>query len=180
VTPDQRARAKAINFGIIYGSSAFGIANQLGIATGDAQATIDTYFARYRGVRRFLDETVERAREEGFVRTLLGRRRYLPDLASRNRVLRNAAERMAVNTVIQGTAADLIKKAMVELDAALGAELPRTRMILQVHDELVFEAPEADLEKLRERVAGLMQGVYALRVPLEVDVGVGATWREAH
>ncbi len=180
VTGDQRARAKAINFGIIYGSTAFGIANQLGIATGDAQTTIDTYFERYRGVRRFLDETVERAREEGFVRTLLGRRRYLPDLASRNRVLRNAAERMAVNTVIQGTAADLIKKAMVEVDEVLVAELPRSQMILQVHDELVFEVPEADIPKVRERVAAIMQGVYGLRVPLEVDVGVGATWREAH
>jgi DNA polymerase-1 len=115
VTATERARAKAINFGIIYGSTAFGIASQLGIAQADAQSTIDAYFARYRGVRRFLDATVAAAKRDGFVRTLLGRRRYLPDLASRNRVLRQAAERMAVNTVIQGTAADLIKKAMVEV-----------------------------------------------------------------
>ena len=120
VSAEQRARAKAINFGIIYGSSAFGLANQLGIATAEAQATIDAYFARYQGVRRFLDQTIAEARREGFVRTLLGRRRYLPDLASRNRALKNAAERMAVNSVIQGTAADLIKKAMVEVDAEPG------------------------------------------------------------
>jgi DNA polymerase-1 len=180
VTADQRAAAKAINFGIIYGSSAFGIANQLGIATSEAQATIDRYFERYRGVRRFLDETVEQARAQGYVRTLLGRRRYLPDLSSRNRVLRQAAERMAVNTVIQGTAADLIKKAMVEVaegirDAGLAA-----RMILQVHDELVFEAPERELEALAELVRERMQSVYALRVPLRVDVGTGRNWREAH
>jgi len=180
VTAEQRARAKAINFGIIYGATAFGIANQLGIASADAQATIDTYFERYRGVRRFLDETIRRAREEGFVRTLLGRRRWLPDLASRNRVLRQAGERMAVNTVIQGTAADLIKKTMVEVHEVLAAEAPEVRMILQVHDELVFEVPTGVVEPIRERVRDIMQGVYALRVPLEVDVGVGATWREAH
>jgi DNA polymerase-1 len=180
VTPDQRARAKAINFGIIYGSTAFGIANQLGIASADAQETIDTYFQRYRGVRRFLDETVERAREEGYVRTLLGRRRYLPDLRSRNRVLRQAAERMAVNTVIQGTAADLIKKAMVEVEQAFGDEGLVARMILQVHDELVVEAPRAEAERVGRLLGDRMQGVYALEVPLMVDVGLGQTWREAH
>ncbi len=180
VDADQRARAKAINFGIIYGSSAFGIANQLGIATSDAQATIDTYFERYKGVRRFLDETVATAREQGFVTTLLGRRRYLPDLASRNRVLRQAAERMAVNSVIQGTAADLIKKAMIEVDQALAAEAPEARMIVQVHDELVFELPEGEVEAVGERIRGIMEGVYTLRVPLDVDVGTGANWRQAH
>jgi DNA polymerase I len=180
VSPAQRAAAKAINFGIIYGSSAFGIANQLAIAQGDAQATIDAYFARYRGVRRFLDDTVERARRDGFVRTLLGRRRYLPDLASRNRVLRQAAERMAVNTVIQGTAADLIKKAMVEVAQALADEGLSARTILQVHDELVFEAPPGELERLSSLVRDRMESVYALEVPLVVDLGRGANWREAH
>jgi DNA polymerase-1 len=180
VSPDQRAHAKAINFGIIYGSSAFGIANQLGIAQAEAQATIDRYFERYRGVRRFLDETVEQARTQGFVRTLLGRRRYLPDLSSRNRALRQAAERMAVNTVIQGTAADLIKKAMVEVAEALREAGLAARMILQVHDELVFEAPERELEALSGLVRERMQSVYALRVPLRVDVGTGNNWREAH
>jgi DNA polymerase-1 len=180
VSGEQRARAKAINFGIIYGSSAFGIANQLGIASAEAQATIDAYFARYRGVRRFLDETIEQARRDGFVRTVLGRRRYLPDLASRNRALKNAAERMAVNSVIQGSAADLIKKAMVEVDADLSAAGLRSRMILQVHDELVFEVPEAEVEELRRRIPERMQAVLPLRVPLVVDIGVGSNWREAH
>jgi DNA polymerase-1 len=180
VTADQRAHAKAINFGIIYGSSAFGIANQLGIAQAEAQATIDRYFQRYRGVRRFLDETVEQARARGYVCTLLGRRRYLPDLASRNRALRQAAERMAVNSVIQGTAADLIKKAMVEVAQALHEAGLAARMILQVHDELVFEAPEGELEALARLVRERMQSVYALRVPLHVDVGTGKNWREAH
>ncbi len=180
VTAEERARAKAVNFGIIYGSSAFGLASQLGIASGEAQETIDAYFARYRGVRRFLDETIDGARRDGFVRTLLGRRRYLPDLRSRNRTLRSAAERMAVNTVIQGTAADLIKKAMVDVDAWIRSEGLRARMILQVHDELVLEAPEAELERVRGEVPRRMQQVLSLRVPLLVEAGAGRSWREAH
>jgi len=180
VTPDQRARAKAVNFGIIYGLSAFGLANQLGIATAEAQATIDTYFARYEGVRRFIDETIEAARRDGFVRTLLGRRRALPDLASRNRTLRQAAERMAVNTVVQGTAADLIKRAMLGVDEALRESGSRARMILQVHDELVLEVPRGEVETLRPRLREVMEGVLDLGVPLRVDVGVGRNWREAH
>jgi DNA polymerase-1 len=180
VSPEQRAAAKAINFGIIYGSSAFGIANQLGIAQAEAQRTIDAYFARYEGVRRFLDETVARARKDGFVRTLLGRRRYLPDLASRNRVLRNAAERVAVNSVIQGTGADLVKKAMVDLARRLADEGSGARLILQVHDELVFEAPAEEVAPLRERVRAAMESVYPLAVPFVVEVGTGANWREAH
>jgi DNA polymerase-1 len=180
VSDDQRAQAKAINFGIIYGSSAFGIANQLGIAQAEAQATIDRYFERYRGVRRFLDETVEQARARGFVRTLLGRRRYLPDLSSRNRALRQSAERMAVNTVIQGTAADLIKKAMVDVAEALREAGSAARMILQVHDELVFETPSPELPALSALVRRCMESVYELRVPLRVDIGSGRNWREAH
>jgi DNA polymerase-1 len=177
---DQRARAKAVNFGIIYGLSPFGLARQLGIPPAEAQATIEAYFARYRGVRAFLDETVERARKDGFVTTLLGRRRYLPDLGSRNRTLRAAAERMAVNSVIQGTAADLIKKAMVEVANALAEQALPAQMILQVHDELVFEAPGSALEAVTALVKGRMEAVYSLDVPLVVDVGVGANWREAH
>jgi DNA polymerase-1 len=180
VTAEQRAHAKAINFGIIYGSSAFGIAHQLGIAQADAQSTIDAYFAQYRGVRRFLDATVEAAKREGLVRTLLGRRRYLPDLASRNRVLRQAAERMAVNTVIQGTAADLIKKAMVEVAQVLEDRGLSAKMILQVHDELVFEVSDAELDQLESLVRERMESVYALEVPLVVEVGLGSNWREAH
>ncbi len=180
VSDEQRARAKAVNFGIIYGSSAFGLAQQLGIAAAEAQATIDAYFARYVGVRRFIDETTERAREAGFVRTLFGRRRYLPDLASRNRALRQAAERMAVNTVIQGTAADLIKKAMVAVDRAIRASALEATMILQVHDELVFEASPEALEPLSRMVRDEMEGVARLAVPLVVDLGHGRSWREAH
>ncbi len=180
VSDEQRARAKAVNFGIIYGSSAFGLAQQLGIAAGEAQATIDAYFARYQGVRRFLDETTVRAREEGFVRTLCGRRRYLPDLRSRNRALRQAAERMAVNTVIQGTAADLIKRAMVSVDQAIERTGLAATMILQVHDELVFETPPEALEALSALVRENMEGVARLSVPLVVDLGHGKSWREAH
>jgi DNA polymerase-1 len=180
VTDDQRARAKAVNFGIIYGQSSFGLANQLGIASADAKATIDAYFARYGGVRTFIDESIEGARKSGYVETLFGRRRYLPDLGSRNRTLRQAAERMAVNTIIQGTAADLIKKAMVNLDPLLDeAELDAV-MILQVHDELVFEVPKRHVEALTSIVTKQMEGVSELRVPLLVDVGTGANWREAH
>jgi len=180
VTDDQRARAKAVNFGIIYGSSAFGLSQQLGIAAGEAQEQIDAYFARYDGVRRFLDETTEQAKKDGFVRTWMGRRRMLPDLSSRNRVLRQAAERMATNTVIQGTAADLIKKAMVDVDRALSASSLSATMILQVHDELVFETSEAERPELEALVRDHMEGVAELSVPLTVDVGIGGTWREAH
>jgi len=180
VSEDQRARAKAVNFGIIYGLSAFGLANQLGIASAEGQAMIDAYFDRYPGVRSFLERTVEAARERGFVTTLLGRRRYLPDLGSRNRTLRMAAERMATNSVLQGTAADLIKKAMVDLDAALAVRGWTARMILQVHDELVFEVPGSEVSLLEPLVRERMEGVVALRVPVVVDIGVGKSWREAH
>jgi len=169
-----------VNFGIIYGLSAFGLANQLGIASAEAQKTIDAYFARYQGVRTFIDETIEHARERGFVQTLMGRRRYLPDLASRNRTLRQAAERMAVNSVLQGTSADLIKKAMVELAPAIDEAGLRAEMILQVHDELVFEIPPAEVDALTALVVERMEGVWPLRVRLRVEVGVGANWREAH
>jgi DNA polymerase I len=180
VSADQRARAKAVNFGIIYGLSSFGLANQLGIATGEAQETITTYFARYQGVRRFIDETIAAAQGDGFVTTLLGRRRALPDLQSRNRALRQAAERMAVNTVIQGTAADLIKAAMLAVDRALEAAGLGARMILQVHDELVFEVPVGEIEAVTALVREKMENVLPLGVPLAVETGVGRHWREAH
>jgi DNA polymerase-1 len=180
VTPELRARAKAVNFGIIYGTSAFGLANQLGIASADAQETIDAYFARYPGIRAFMDETIETARERGFVQTLLNRRRYLPDLGSRNRTLRMASERMAVNSVVQGTAADMIKKAMLDVDAGLSEAGLGAKLLLQVHDELVFEVAPAEVERVTELVRERMEAVFSLRVPLQVDVGVGANWREAH
>jgi DNA polymerase-1 len=181
VSPEQRSQIKAINFGILYGSSAFGIARVLSISQRDAQAHIDTYFGRYPRVKAFIRGSIELARERGYSETMFGRRRYLPDLNSKNRVLRAAAERMANNSVIQGTAADLIKRAMVQLDADLMAPgAPVASMILQVHDELVFEVVPQDLDALRERVAARMQEVAELRVPLEVHIGHGRTWREAH
>jgi DNA polymerase-1 len=180
VDDDQRAHAKAVNFGIIYGSSAFGLANTLGIANAEAQGIVDAYFARYTGVRRFLDETTKNAKTDGFVSTLLGRRRYLPDLSSKNRMLKQAAERMAVNSVIQGTAADLIKKAMIDVDSALTESGLGAIMIMQVHDELVFETSEKDVDALSALVRDKMEGVYPLEVPLVVDLGYGKNWRIAH
>ena len=180
VSDTQRARAKAINFGIIYGSTAFGIANQLGIASADAQETIDAYFERYRGVRRFLDDTVREAGERGYVTTLLGRRRYLPDLRSRNRVQRQAAERMAVNTVVQGTAADLIKRAMVEIDRELRRVDHDAELLMQVHDELVFELHPSATASLGVIVTRHMEGAAQLDVPLRVEIGSGRSWRDAH
>jgi DNA polymerase-1 len=180
VTPEQRARTKAINFGIIYGQSGFGLARTLGISQAEAREQIDVYFARYPGVRAFIEKAIESARALGYARTLAGRRRYLPDLRSQNRTIRQAAERMAVNSVIQGTAADVIKRAMVEIDRDLPAVAPSARMILQVHDELVFEVAPADLEALAARVRERMQNAGELSVPIEVHVGSGASWLAAH
>jgi len=181
VTPDQRSRTKAINFGIIYGQGGFGLARQLGISQADARAYIQQYFAQYPGVKAFLDDSKRIARERGYAQTLAGRRRYLPDLRSRNRVLREAAERMATNSVIQGTAADIIKRAMVRIDAALRQQgAPLARMILQVHDELVFEVAPQDVDTLGRLVAEQMQEVAELSVPVEVHVGSGRSWLDAH
>jgi len=181
VSPEQRARTKAINFGIIYGQSGFGLSRTLGISQGEAREQIDAYFARYPGVRAFIASAIESARQLGYARTMAGRRRYLPDLRSHNRTMRQAAERMAVNSVIQGTAADVIKRAMVALDADLRAgQVPTARMILQVHDELVFEVAPAELERLERRVVERMQRAPELSVPLLVHVGSGANWLAAH
>jgi DNA polymerase-1 len=170
-----------VNFGILYGSSAFGLARQLGISQGRAQEHIRAYFERYPGVRQYLDRSIQTARERGYAETLYGRRRYLPDLQARNRALRSAAERMAMNAAIQGTAADLIKRAMVQIDADLRQVGGlRARMILQVHDELLFEVACPDAAPLETLVAERMEGVAQLAVPLEVRVGRGANWREAH
>jgi DNA polymerase-1 len=181
VTDEQRSRMKGINFGIIYGSSAFGIARQLGIAQTEAREHIQAYFERYPGVRKFLDRAVAEARERGFAETLFGRRRYLPDLDSRNRVLRSAAERMAVNSVIQGSAADIIKRAMIRVDERLAQPgAPDARMILQVHDELLFEVVPTEAERLRALVEREMGAAAEIGVPLEVHSGSGSSWREAH
>ena len=180
VTRDQRRIAKVLNFGIAYGLSAFGLSQRLDMPPSEAQAIIDRYFARYSGVKRWLDETVANARATGEVRTLFGRKRALPELMSRNPALRQGAERMAVNTPIQGTAADLIKIAMIRVDRALTARGLDARLLLQVHDELVLEVAERDAEAVSSLVREEMGAAAELAVPLDVDVGMGRSWAEAH
>ena len=180
VTTDQRRSAKAINFGLIYGMSAFGLARQLNIARQDAQMYIDRYFERYPGVRLYMDETRQRAAEQGFVETLFGRRLYLPDIKAGNFQLRQAAERTAINAPMQGTAADIIKLAMLSVQAWLDQAALDTKMIMQVHDELVFEVPSDEREEVTQQVKTLMSGAAQLAIPLEVDVGEGSNWEEAH
>jgi len=180
VTSDQRRVAKVLNFGIAYGLSAFGLAQRLDMPPAEAQAIIDRYFARYAGVKRWLDATVAAAKESGEVRTLWGRRRELPDIRSRNPGLRQAAERMAVNTPIQGTAADIVKLAMLRVDRALAQARIAARMILQVHDELVLEVAEGDAGAAEALLREAMEGAATLRVPLDVEVGKARSWAEAH
>jgi DNA polymerase-1 len=180
VSADQRRSAKAINFGLIYGMSAFGLAKQLGIERGQAQTYVDLYFDRYPGVKRYMDATRQSARELGYVSTVYGRRLYLPDIAARNAALRQYAERSAINAPMQGTAADIIKRAMLVLDAWLAHEGNGARLILQVHDELVVEAPLARVDEIRAGIIRIMESAAELAVPLRVDSGVGANWDEAH
>ena len=179
VTPEARRRAKAVNFGIVYGISGFGLAAQLGISRAEAEKYIKNYFARYTGVRRWLDETIAEVRRTGVTRTLFGRERPIPDINSRNATARGFAERTAVNSPLQGTAADLIKLAMVRVDAALEAGSYRTAMLLQVHDELVFEVPPEEVGAVGQLVKGEMESAGQLQVPLLVDIGVGDNWRDA-
>jgi len=181
VTSDQRRSAKAINFGLIYGMSAFGLARQLGIARGAAQEYIDLYFSRYPGVLAYMEATRQQAREQGYVETVFGRRLYLPDIKAGNAQRRSAAERTAINAPMQGTAADIIKRAMIRLHGWIKSQhdLDIT-MIMQVHDELVFEVAESQIEEAGTRVRDSMVEAAALRVPLVVDIGVGSNWDEAH
>ena len=180
VSGEQRRRAKAVNFGLIYGMSAFGLARQLGISRGEAQEYVDTYFARYPGVKSFMDETRERARDRGYVETVFGRRLYLPEIKSRNAQRRQYAERTAINAPMQGTAADIIKRGMVRIHEWLEKEKPDARMIMQVHDELVFEVAEDHVEAVRDEVVGHMSAAAKLSVPLVVEAGAGRDWDEAH
>ena len=180
VTPEMRRQAKVINFGIIYGMSAFGLAKELGIGRREAQKYIDRYFARYPGVRRFWEGTLAQARERGWVETILGRRRYVPALASHTPHIRALAERTAINAPLQGSAADIIKKAMIELHRAMKDRKMRSRLILQVHDELVLEVPEAELEAAKGLVREKMTQAVKLSVPLEVNMASGHSWAEAH
>jgi DNA polymerase-1 len=180
VSAEQRRSAKAINFGLIYGMSAFGLAQQLGIERGAAKDYVDRYFARYPGVKAYMEDTRRRAAERGYVETVFGRRLYLPDIRARNAQLRQAAERAAINAPMQGTAADIIKRAMLAVDRWLRESAFPARMIMQVHDELVFEVAEDAVSLASERIRAAMVAAAGLRAPLEVDVGVGANWDEAH
>jgi len=180
VSDDQRRSAKAINFGLIYGMSPFGLARQLGISREEARGYVDRYFERYPGVKAFMDETRERARTRGYVETVFGRRLYLPEINSRNVQRRQYAERTAINAPMQGTAADIIKRAMIRVHAWLDESSIDALMIMQVHDELVFEVATDAVDDLRERVSELMSAAAELSIPLEADVGVGDSWDEAH
>ncbi|HET7752073.1 MAG TPA: DNA polymerase I [Terriglobales bacterium] len=178
ITAEHRRRAKAVNFGIVYGLSAFGLSQQLGIEKSEARQFIDAYFEKYQGVRNFLDSTLEVARREQRVETLFGRVRPIPDINSKNVNMRGFAERTAVNTPLQGTAADLIKLAMISIDGDMRRRKLKSRMLLQVHDELVFEVPQAEVETMRELVRDKMENVHPLSVPLLVEIGVGPNWRD--
>nr|WP_010131136.1 DNA polymerase I [Microbulbifer agarilyticus] len=180
VSDEQRRRAKAINFGLIYGMSAFGLAKQLDIPRADAQTYIDRYFERYPGVLAYMENTRKQAADKGYVETLFGRRLYLPEINSRNGMQRQAAERTAINAPMQGTAADIIKRAMISVDAWLREAQLKTRLIMQVHDELVLEVPADEREVVVQRIPELMQAAAELDVPLIADLGEGANWDEAH
>ena len=180
VTPEQRAKCKMVNFGIIYGISSFGLSQRLKVPRKEAADLIDTYFKLYPSVKAFMAKAVEKARAAGYAETVLGRRRTLRDINSRNATVRQAAERDAINTPIQGSAADLIKIAMVRVDHALREAGLRTKMVLQIHDELVFDVPHEEVERVREIVRREMTNAYDFGVPLEVGIGVGDNWLEAH
>jgi DNA polymerase-1 len=180
VDSDHRRAAKAINFGLMYGMSAFGLSRQLKIGIVEAQAYMDTYFMRYPGVQQFMQDTREKAREQGYVETLFGRRLYLPDIKASNMQRRQGAERAAINAPMQGTAADIIKRAMISVDGWLQEEKPDARLVMQVHDELVFEVREDQLERLKQAVVERMSGAADLNVPLVVDTGSGPDWDTAH
>jgi DNA polymerase-1 len=180
VTSEQRRYAKVINFGLIYGMSAFGLAQNLGIERSAAQSYMNKYFARYPGVAAYMERTRNEAHEQGFVETVFGRRLFLPDIRSSNQARRQGAERQAINAPMQGTAADLIKMAMIAVQGWIERERLATKLIMQVHDELVFEVPEGELERVKHNVEQLMMGVAKLDVPLLVEAGVGDNWEKAH
>lgn len=180
VSRTQRSQAKTVNFGIIYGVSAFGLSNQTDLSRKEAKALIDTYYETYPKLRAYMQNQVNSARENGYVETILGRRRYLKDINSRNAIVRGAAERNAVNAPIQGSAADIIKLAMIEIHEKLRSNNLKSKMLLQVHDELVFDAHKDELEELQKLIVNAMENAYAFEVPLKVDVGLGSDWLEAH
>ena len=180
VTREQRSNAKTVNFGIIYGVSAFGLSNQTDLSRSEAKELIETYYKTYPKLRNYISEQVDFAREHGYVQTVLGRRRYLKNINSANAVVRGAAERNAVNAPIQGSAADLIKIAMINIHNKLKDGDYKTKMLLQVHDELVFDVYKSELEEIQKLIKTEMENAYKLSVPLEVDLGVGENWLVAH
>ena len=180
VSPEQRSQCKMVNFGIIYGISAFGLAQRLKVSRKAASDLIETYFRLYPKVRLFMDDAIAKARERGYAETVLGRRRTLRDIASRNASARQAAERDAINTPIQGSAADLIKVAMVRVADALRARALRAKMVLQIHDELVFDVPREEVEAVKEIARHEMTRALDFGVPLEVGIGPGPNWLDAH
>jgi DNA polymerase-1 len=180
VTREQRGMAKTANFGIMYGISSFGLAQRLHLPRGQAKALIDDYFAAFPAIRGFIDDSIAFARENGYVETLFGRRRYLPDISARNATVRALAERNAVNAPIQGTSADIIKLAMIGVAQRLKESGLKSRMVLQIHDELLFEAPAAEVPQLQELVKDVMENVIKLSVPLTVECSSGNNWLEAH
>jgi DNA polymerase-1 len=180
VTSEMRRKAKMVNYGIAYGISAFGLAQRLNIPRKEGSEIIEQYFKQFPGIREYMDETIEFARSHGYVETVTGRRRYIRDIDSRNNNVRGSAERNAINAPIQGTAADMIKIAMINIFKAFESERLKSRMLLQVHDELVFEISEAEESCVRSIVSEKMASAIALEVPIEVDIGVGHNWLEAH
>jgi DNA polymerase-1 len=180
VDGEQRRYAKVINFGLIYGMSVYGLSSQLGIERAAAQQYMDRYFARYPGVAEYMRQTREKAREQGYVETVLGRRLWLPEIRSSNGARRQGAERAAINAPMQGTAADLIKLAMIAVQRWLADDGLKAMLIMQVHDELVLEVPDAEIEVVKTRLPQIMAGVAQLAVALVVDVGVGPNWEKAH
>jgi DNA polymerase-1 len=178
IDAEHRRRAKAVNFGIVYGLSPFGLSQQLGIEQREAKKFIDAYFEKYAGVRRYIARVLDETRREQSVKTLFGRSRPIPDINSKNANMRGFAERTAVNTPLQGTAADLIKIAMIQIDQELRSRKLQSRMLLQVHDELLFEVPADELDLMRQLVREKMESVHPLSVPLLVELGVGSNWRD--
>ena len=180
VTREQRGNAKTVNFGIIYGVSAFGLSQQTDLNRTEAKELIETYYATYPKLRAYIQDQIDFARENGYVATVLGRRRYLKDINSQNAVVRGAAERNAVNAPIQGSAADIIKLAMIAIQKRLQNDNWKSKMLLQVHDELVFDVPKTEVEALKSMVKTEMENAFKLDVPLDVDIGIGTNWLEAH
>ncbi len=180
ITSEMRRTAKAVNFGIIYGQSPFGLSASLGVSMIEAKRYIDLYFEHYYGVKQFIEETLKTASEKGYVTTLFQRRRQIGDLSNPNSHKRGMGERMAMNTPIQGSAADIIKLAMIAIWRWMREEKLASKMTLQVHDELIFEVPLDEVDLMKEQVVSLMEGVVTLKIPLTVDIGMGQNWSEAH